>query len=194
MQDDEKISNPSGKKAEKSSSTIRVRYKNLKPEYVEYILRMAFDLTISDKMAIKQEDSSKYPVVVTDAYVPNTAVAMANVTIKGTVYTFPEDFDLHYTFHSELNEVTGNGIDMIKETLQFKNLPGTPTLTGLVELKNSGCIYSPKTDFSHAENIGNFPLVGTGIFKRVKGSGIATFGASTRYLVYHIAWIKGWPL
>jgi hypothetical protein len=164
------------------------------PEYVDYVLRLVFLPTMADKMVISHEDNSKYPVVVTDAYVPNTALATANVTIKGVVYTFPKDFDYDYTFHSELNEVIGYGYDMIKETLYFKNLPGHPTLMGRAELKASGLIYSPSLDLSHVEVFGNFQLTGTGIFKNVKGSGIAMMGVSTGYVVYHLAWIKGWPL
>ena len=194
MSNNEKHSNSSGKRHGKSSSATHAQFRDSKPEYVDYVLRMIFAPTMADKMVTKHEDNSRYPVVITDAYVPNTALATANVTIRGTVYTFPKDFDYDYVFHSELNEVTGSGFDMIRETLYFKNLPRHSTLMGLAELKSSGCIYSPSVDFSHVENFGNFQLVGTGIFKDVKGSGVAMMGVSTNYVVYHIAWIRGWPL
>ena len=82
-----------GTKQGKKPSATQTRYKNLKPEYVEYILRMAIDFDNADRIAnmmiIKNEDKSNYPVVVTDAYVPKTAMGAINVTIKGTVYTSP---------------------------------------------------------------------------------------------------------
>ena len=144
MSDNEKHSNPRGRKNGKSSYAMHADRMNPKPEYVDYVLRIFFDLSMADKIIIKHEDNSKHPLVVTDAYVPNTAVARVNATIKGTLYTFPRDFDFDYTFHSELNEVTGNGFDMIKETLYFKNLPGCPTLTGLVELKSLAASILPE--------------------------------------------------
>lgn len=77
---------------------------------------MTFDPSMTGRV-ITHEDRSKYPVVVSDAYIPNTALATAEATIKGVVYTFPKDFDYDYTVHSELNEVTGNGFELFKETL-----------------------------------------------------------------------------
>jgi hypothetical protein len=172
---------------------MRSRSADNKPEYVDYVLRLTFNPSMTGRV-ITYEDSSKYPVVISDAYVPNTALATAEATGKGVVYTFPKDFDYDYTFHSEHNEVTGNGFELLKETLYFKNLAGHPTLKGRAEIKGSGLILSPSVDISHAEAFGNFQLTGTGIFKNVKGFGIAMFGASTGFVVYHIAHVKGWPL
>jgi hypothetical protein len=193
MPDNETHRNQGRKKHGKSSSAIRASRANPKAEYVDYVLRMTFNPAMTGRV-ITHEDSSKYPVVVSDAYIPGTALATANVTIKGVVYTFPKDFDFDYTVHGESNEVTGFVFELFKETLYFKNLPGHPTLTGRAEEKGSGLIFSPSVDFSHAEMFGNFQLTGTGMFKNVKGSGIGMFGVSTGFVVYHLALIKGWPL
>ncbi len=193
MPENKDSSGPDTERKGKDSSPVEARYKNVKPEYVDYVLKMSIDSKMGENTAYK-EDRSRFPVVVTDGYYSKTATGQVNVTIKGVVYTVSQDFDYEYCFHSELNEVSGNGFDMIKEILHFKNLPGNPTLTGLAVVKSSSVIYSPKADLSHAENVGNYQLVGSGIFKDVVGSGIAMFGRSTDNIVYHIAWIKGWPL
>jgi hypothetical protein len=177
----------------KSSPSTKHIDRELEQEYVEYILKATFKPEMRGMNTI-YEDSSKYPIVLTKAKVPGTAVATLDVTINGVLYSFPKDFDYHYSFYSEANEVTGNGYDMVKETLLFRNLPGHSSLFGRTEMKTTGCIYSPALDFSRAEILGNFQLNGTGVFKKVEGSGIAMFGVSTGFVVYHIAWIKGWPL
>ena len=193
MQDDETHRNQSKRKHGKSLSGINTRGPNSKPEYVDYVLKITFVPTSAGEV-ITHEDSSNFPVVVSDGYCPNTGIATANVTIKGVAYTFPKDFDYSYTVHSERNEVTGNGFEMIKETLCFKNLPGHPTLIGWTAEKDSSFILSPQMDITHLEVFGSFQLTGTGVFKKVNGSGIGMMGASTSYVVYHVAWIKGWPL
>jgi hypothetical protein len=205
MRNNEKHSNQGDRKQEKSSSAMRTPSVKPEPEYVNYILKLTFNPSMSG-MVIPHEDNSKYPVVITDAYIPNTALLTAEATIRGVVYTFPKDFDFDYNVHGELNEVTGNGFELIKETLYFKNLPGHPTLIGLAEEKCSGCIVSPNIDLTkvasaqeqartiHMEFFGNFQLTGTGIFKNVEGSGIGMFGVSTGFVVIHAAPIKGWPL
>ena len=83
---------------------------------------------------------------------------------------------------------------MIKSNLRFRNLPGHPTITDLAEEKSSGVPTKEGDDVSHYEMFGNIHLTGTGIFKNVQGSGLATFGASTGFVVHHVAWIKAWPL
>ena len=164
---------------------------NPKPEYVIYEL----NVTLSPTGAVYTHvDSSGFPVVVSDGYVPDTAIVAASATINGVVYSYPKDFDYNYTFHVVLNEVTGYGIEMVQETLAFKNLPGHPTLIGRTEEKVSGEILSPTVDVSHLEVAGNFQLTGTGMFRNVQGSGYATIGVSTGFVVYHFAWISGWPL
>jgi hypothetical protein len=193
MPDNETHSNQGARKQEKSSSAMRTPSAKPEPEYVDYVLKMTFNPSVPGRV-ITHEDSSKYPVVISDVYIPDTALATADVTIRGVVYTFPKDFDYDYTVHSELNEVTGNGFELIKETLYFKNLPEHPTLMGRAEEKGSGCIFSPSLDLSHAEMFGNFQLTGTGMFKNVEGSGFGMWGVSTGYVVYHFALIKGWPL
>lgn len=166
------------------------------PEYVNYVLKLICS-PASMNMSVTKEDRSKYPIVTTEAYVPKTAFLAATATIKNTEYSFPKDFDVDYTFHEELNEETGNGFELIKEKLYFKNLPGHPTLIGLAEEKNSGVPsdWQPgQPPPSNYENFGNFQLRGTGIFAKVEGEGIAMMGSSTGFVVYHVALIKGWPL
>jgi hypothetical protein len=180
-----------GKRNSKSSSVGDTAIPEL--EYVNYILKMTFTPRMVTDLLIANEDRTKYPMVVTDAYVPGSTVLTATATIKNSTYTYPKDFDFDYTFHSELNEGTGYGFELIKEKLYFKNLPGEPTLMGLAEEKSSG-VSDEISEISHIEMFGNFQLRGTGIFNNVKGSGIAIFGASTGFVVHHIAWIKGWPL
>jgi hypothetical protein len=206
MSNNEKHSNSGGRRHGKSSSAIRTPSAKPEPEYVDYILKMTFNPSMPGRV-ITHEDSSKYPVVIYDAYIPNTSLAKtAEATIRGVVYACPKDFDFGYTVHEEINEVTGSGFELIKETLYFKNLPGHPTLIGLAEEKCSGCIVPPNIDLKDVESMkaqacatpfemfGNFQLNGTGIFKNVEGSGIGMCGVSTDFVVIHAALIKGWPL
>ena len=154
---------------------------------------MKFDPKNYGEVITPKEDRSKYPIVITEAYVPKAALSTATATIKNFTYLSEKDFDLDYIFHGELNEETGYGFELIKEKLCFKNLPGCPTLIGLAEEKSSGAIPSEKADMSKLEMFGSFQIVGTGIFKNVQGTGIAMFGASTGFVVHHIALVKGWP-
>jgi len=181
-------------KQEKSSSATRTPETKIEPEYVNYILKMIFDPQKEAELSLVKEDRSKYPVVLSDGYAPGKVLAMATVTIKNSTYNYPRDFDYDYTVHGEVNEETGNGFDLIQEKLYFKNLPSSPTLIGLAEEKSLGVISSPTLDFGHAEMYGNFQLTGTGIFKSVKGFGLAMFGVSTGFAAIHAALIKGWPL
>jgi hypothetical protein len=48
-------------------------------------------------------------------------------------------------------------------------------------------------DISKLEILGNFQLTGTGKFSDVEGSGTGMIGQSTGLVVYHFAWISGWP-
>jgi hypothetical protein len=164
-----------------------------KPKYVTYVLKIRVNPTAA---VVTHTDSSNFPVVVTDGYVPDTGIVpvATNVTINGVVYTFPADFDYNYTYHLELNVVTGYGLEMVQETLYFKNLHGHPTLNGRTEEKVSGEIRSPTLDISHLEIVGNFQLTGTKMFSNVEGSGTGMIGQSTGLVVYHFAWISGWPL
>ncbi len=57
----------------------------------------------------------------------------------------------------ELNYATGCGLDIIQETLTFKNLPGHPTLNGLAEEKVTGLFLLPTLDISHYEVLGQLP-------------------------------------
>jgi hypothetical protein len=75
-----------------------------KPEYVSYILKVTLSPTA---VVDTSTDSSNYPVVVQDGYVPATGIISATATINGVVYAYPEDFVYNYTFHSELNVVSG---------------------------------------------------------------------------------------
>jgi hypothetical protein len=165
-----------------------------KPKYVTYVLKIS--VKIPAAAVVTHTDSSNFPVVVSDGYVPDTGIVpvATNVTINGVVYTFPKDFDYSYTYHLELNVVTGYGLEMIQETLTFNHLPGHPTLNGRTEEKVSGRIMSPSLDISHLEIVGNFQLTGTGMFSKVEGSGTGMIGVSTGMTVYHFAWISGWPL
>lgn len=162
-----------------------------KPKYV------IFDLKLSlNPYAIVNTftDTSNFPVVVTEGYMGDGGVVQANVTINGVLYTYPKDFDYNYTGHSELNYATGCGLDIIQETLTFKNLPGHPTLNGLAEEKVTGLFLLPTLDISHYECWGNYQVTGTKMFSNVNGDGTAMLGQSTGLVVRHFALIKGWPL
>jgi hypothetical protein len=161
-----------------------------KPEYVVYDFKLTDDPRAS---VVTNIDTSGLPVIIEDAYEPTAGILTASVTINGVLYSFPNDFDYNYTYHLELNTVTGNGLILIQETLYFKNLPGHPTLKGRGEEKITGLITSP-LDISHEECIGNFQLTGTKMFRDVEGFGTGMLGQSTGLVVRHFALIKGWPL
>jgi len=196
MPDNEKHTDQDARKRGKISSVTRTPSAKTDPEYVNYVLKMIFDPKKAAELMVLKEDRSKYPIVLTDGYVPSNTLVMATAKIKDSTYNYPKDFDFNYTFHGDLNEETGYGFEMIQEKLYFKNLPGNPTLIGLAEEKSSGAIPSPTMDMSKIklEMFGNFQLTGTGIFKDVKGAGIGMMGVSTGFVVYHVAFIKGWPL
>ncbi len=176
-----------------ASSVIAISQANVKPkpDYVIYNLKIIINPALSPPPT--STDSSNFPVVVTDGYVPDTAIVSASATINGVVYTYPSDFDYSYSYHEELNVVTGAGLEMVQETLTFNNLHGHPTLIGRTEEKVTGEIISPTTDVSHLEILGNFQLTGTKMFSDVQGSGTGMLGVDTGYVVYHFAWISGWP-
>ena len=192
----EKNNEPQGNRRLKGSSVGHAKKATSEPEYVNYILKLIADPKKFAELMVLKEDRSKYPIVLTDGYVPGSALDKIIATIKNSTYTYPKDFDFDYTFHGEGNEETGYGFELIQEKLYFKNLPGSPILIGLAEEKSSGANPSPTMDMSkiEIEMFGNFQLTGTGIFKDVKGSGIGMFGVSTGFVVYHVALIKGWPL
>jgi hypothetical protein len=158
-----------------------------KPKYVDYTFRV---MVIPSGSVITSRDTSNLPVVVVEGYYPSAAIASANVTINDVTYTCPKDFDYNFSFHMELNTVTGFGLMLIQETLYFKNLPGHPTLNGRTEEKATGYMVPyDKFEFS-----GNFQLTGTKMFRGVEGYGAASFGASTGFVSYHFAQISGWLL
>ncbi|MGD0451875.1 MAG: hypothetical protein ABSA79_12585 [Candidatus Bathyarchaeia archaeon] len=178
-----------------SSSMITLSQAGLpckpKPEYVIYDFKVSINPTgvVNTLM-----DTSGFPVVIQEIYSTEAAIVSGSVTINGAVYNYPKDFDYSYTGHMELNYVTGYGLDIIQETLTFKNLPGHPTLNGRAEEKVSGLILSPAMDISHWEEFGNFQLTGTKMFSDVQGNGAAMGGVSTGYVVRHFGLISGWPL
>jgi hypothetical protein len=162
----------------------------------EYVI---FDLKLSVNpyaMVNTFTDNSNYPVVVTESYMGDGGVIQANVTINGVVYTYPEDFNYNFTGHLELNHVTGYGLEIIQETLTFKHLRDHPTIIGLAEEKVSGLFLPPENplDISHYENLGNYQVTGTKMFRNVNGDGMGMLGQSTDLIVRHFALIKGWPL
>ncbi|MGZ4851157.1 MAG: hypothetical protein ACXV2C_07240 [Candidatus Bathyarchaeia archaeon] len=162
-----------------------------KPEYAIYDFKVSINPTGAVTTLM---DTSGFPVVIQEIYSTAATIVSANVTIDGVVYTYPKDFDYNYSGHMELNYVTGNGVDIIQDTITFKNLLGHPTLKGRAEEKISGLILSPTMDISHWEEFGNFQLTGTKMLLNVQGNGAAMCGVSTDLMVRHIGLISGWPL
>ncbi len=160
------------------------------PQYVDYTFRLVENPNATNARVITSMDTSNYPMVVIKGYYTNASIVTANVTINDVTYTYPNDFDYNFSFHLELNNVTGFGLMMVQETLYFYNLPGNPTLNGRAEEKATNYM-APFTDF---EFIGNFQVTGTGMFRGVEGYGTAAFGASTGFVVYHFAQVSGWPI
>jgi hypothetical protein len=163
-----------------------------KPEYSVFSLKL--NINPSASMQVTYMDTSNYPNVIQEVSIPDTAVVSANITIDGVTYTYPKDFDYNYTGHMEINYVTGNGLNIIQETITFKNLPGHPALIGRAEEKLTGLIFAPNLDISHYEEFGNYQLTGTKMFSYVQGDGFAMGGVSTGLMVQHYGLIKGWPL
>jgi hypothetical protein len=159
-------------------------------KYVDYTFRLTVNTNATGAMVISSIDTSSYPVVVIEGYYTNASIVTANVTINDLTYVYPDDFDYNFSFHFELNNVTGFGLMLVQETLYFKNVPGNPTLCGLTEEKATDYI-APYTNF---EFIGNFQVTGTKMFRCVEGYGTATFGASSGFVVYHFAQVSGWPI
>jgi hypothetical protein len=158
---------------------------------VDYILKIYIDPTKLPPPT-STDTTSEPGFVILDGSVPDTAIVMpTSATINGVVYAYPSDFDYTYSYHVELNIATGNGLEMVQETLTFNHLPGHPTLLGRAEEKVTAEF---PTDISHLEILGNFQLTGTKMFSDVAGSGTGMFGQSTGLVVYHFAWISGWPL
>jgi len=162
-----------------------------KPEYAIYDFKVSINVA---GVVTTLMDTSAFPVVVQEVSSTATAIISANVTIDGVLYTYPKDFDYNYSGHMELNYITGYGLDIVQDTLTFKNLPGHPTLKGRAEEKVTGLILSPAMDISHWEEFGNFQLTGTKTFVNVQGNGAAMCGVSTGLLVRHFGLISGWPL
>jgi hypothetical protein len=199
MKNKRKVNEQQSEEKLKDSSIAHSKTAISKPEYVNFILTLERDMKSFDPEAFANlvkpythEDRNKYPIVVTEAHIPVEAMKIGTIgtaVIKDSKYTFPKDFDYDYSFRSELNEETGYGFELIKEKLRFMNLPGCPTLIGLSEQKTSGATEKMEC----FENFGNYQLAGTGIFKRVQGSGIGMCGVSTGLIVYHVALISGWP-
>jgi hypothetical protein len=163
-----------------------------KPEYSVFCLKL--NINPSGSMQVTYMDTSNYPNVIQEASISDKAVVSANITIDGATYIYPKDFDYNYTGHMEINYVTGNGLNIIQETITFKNLPGHPTLIGRAEEKMTGFILAPNLDMSHYEEYGNYQLTGTKTLSNVQGDGFAMGGVSTGLLVEHYGLIKGWPL
>lgn len=161
-----------------------------KPKYVDYTFRLTTNANAPGGRVITSTDTSNPPFVVVKGYYTDLSVLTANVTINGVTYVYPKDFDYNFSFHLELNAVNGFGLMMVQETLYFNNLPGHPTLFGLTEEKATSYL-APYANF---EFNGNFQLTGTGMFKDVEGYGTAAFGASTGFVIYHLAQISGWQI
>jgi len=158
--------------------------------YVDYTFRLTMNPNATDARVITSVDASNYPIVVIEGYYTNASIVTANVTINDVTYVYPDDFDYNFIFHLELNNATGFGLMMVQETLRFTNLPGNPTLCGRTEEKATNYM-APYTDF---EFNGAFQVTGTKMFRWVEGEGIGAFGATTGFVVYHFAQIRGWPL
>ncbi len=163
---------------------------NSQDQFVDYIFRLTINPNATGARVITSINNSSYPFVIIDGYYTNASITTANVTINNMTFVYPDDFDYNYTFHMELNNATGFGIMLVQETLSFRNLLGNPALIGLSEEKATNYT-APFTSF---EFMGNFQLVGSGIFGGVKGFGTATFGASTGFTVYHFAKLSNWPI
>jgi hypothetical protein len=162
-----------------------------KPEYAVFSLKL--NINPSAGMQVTYMDTSNYPNVIQEASSSEATVVSANITIDGVTYVYPRDFDYNYTGHMEINYITGDGLNIVQETITFKHLPGHPTLTGRAEEKMTGFILAPDLDMSHYEEFGSYQLTGTKMLSNVQGDGFAICGVSTGLMVQHYGLIKGWP-
>jgi hypothetical protein len=162
------------------------------PKYVTCIIKV-----LPAHQVITLNDTSHWtpnnPIIIAEAH---GDASFCNLTVNGVLYTYPKDFNYSYTEHTEYNNVTGYGINLVHETYTFKpSVIGTlleepSTLEMLNEEKISGYI----GNYAGFETIGSSQLTGTLRFSNVQGYGTSTYGNSTGFIITRFLYVTGWPL